>query len=45
MGLLGPYPSEHMICWPVSARAGNVRNKDASFVEPIAGIRVILLRN
>ena len=25
--LLAPYPADHMICWPVSARVGNVRNK------------------
>jgi putative SOS response-associated peptidase YedK len=28
--LLAPYPSEDMICWPVSARVGNVRNNDPS---------------
>ena len=28
--LLGPYPSGEMICWPVSARVGNVRNNDPS---------------
>jgi putative SOS response-associated peptidase YedK len=33
--LLGPYASEEMICWPISARAGSVRNNDASLVEPI----------
>jgi putative SOS response-associated peptidase YedK len=25
--LLAPYPADDMICWPVSARVGNVRNK------------------
>jgi hypothetical protein len=25
-----------MTCWPVSARVGNVRNNDASLIEPIA---------
>ena len=34
--LLKPYPSEGMICWPVSARVGNVRNNDPSLIEPIA---------
>jgi hypothetical protein len=28
--LLAPYPSEDMICWPVSARVGNVRNNDSA---------------
>ena len=34
--LLAPYPSDGMICWPVSARVGNVRNNDASLIEPVA---------
>jgi putative SOS response-associated peptidase YedK len=34
--LLSPYPSDDMICWPVSARFGNVRNNDSSLIEPIA---------
>jgi putative SOS response-associated peptidase YedK len=34
--LLKPFPSEEMICWLVSSRVGNVRNNDASLVEPIA---------
>jgi len=25
-----------MICWPVSARVGNVKNNDSSLIEPIA---------
>ena len=33
--LPAPYPSEGMICWPVSARVGNVKNNDPSLVEPI----------
>jgi putative SOS response-associated peptidase YedK len=33
--LLAPYPSEEMICWPVSARIGNVKNNDPSLIEPI----------
>jgi putative SOS response-associated peptidase YedK len=35
--LLAPYPSEEMMCWPVSARVGSVKNNDASLIEPIAG--------
>ena len=34
--MLTPYPSAEMICWPVSARVGNVKNNDASLIEPIA---------
>jgi putative SOS response-associated peptidase YedK len=34
--LLTPFPSEEMTCWPVSSRVGNVRNNDASPIEPIA---------
>ena len=34
--LLAPYPSDEMICWPVSARVGNVKNNDASLIEPLA---------
>jgi putative SOS response-associated peptidase YedK len=34
--LLAPYPSEEMICWPVSARVGNVKNNDPSLIEPVA---------
>jgi len=30
------YPSEKMICWPVSVRVGNVKNTDPSLIEPIA---------
>ena len=32
---LAPYPSDEMICWPVSTRVGNVRNNDPSLIEPI----------
>src|SRR5262245_42022885 len=28
--LLAPCPPEEMICWPVSARVGNVKNNDPS---------------
>src|SRR5437588_11685854 len=35
--LLAPYPSDDMICWPVSARVGNVKNNDPTLIEPIAG--------
>ena len=34
--LLAPYPSDEMICWPVSPRVGNVRNNDADLIEPLA---------
>ncbi len=34
--LLAPYPSDEMICSPVSARVGNVKNKDPSLIAPIA---------
>jgi hypothetical protein len=35
--LLAPYPSEDMmICWPVSARVGNVKNNDPTLIERIA---------
>ena len=34
--LLAPYPSDDMICWPVSARVGNVRNNYSSLIEPVA---------
>jgi len=27
-----------MTAWPVSARVGNVRNNDASLIEPLAGV-------
>jgi putative SOS response-associated peptidase YedK len=36
-GMLGPYPSEEMTCWPVSQRVGNVKNNDPSLIEPITG--------
>jgi putative SOS response-associated peptidase YedK len=35
-GAAGPYPADDMICWPVSARVGNVRNNDSSLIEPVA---------
>jgi len=34
--LLAPYPSDDMICWPVSPRVGNVKNNDPSLIEPVA---------
>ena len=34
--LPAPYPSDAMICWPVSARVGNVRSSDSSLIEPVA---------
>ena len=36
--LLAPYPSDDMICWPVSPRVGNVKNNDPSLIEPVAAI-------
>jgi putative SOS response-associated peptidase YedK len=36
--LLAPYPADEMICWPVSARVGNVRNNDATLIEPLAAV-------
>ena len=36
--MLVPYPSDAMICWPVSARVGNVKNNDSSLIEPIAAV-------
>jgi putative SOS response-associated peptidase YedK len=35
--LLAPYPSDHMIRWRVGARVGNVKNNDASLIEPVVG--------
>ena len=34
--LLCSYPAEEMACWPVSTRVGNVKNNDASLIEPVA---------
>jgi putative SOS response-associated peptidase YedK len=34
--LLVPYPSDGMVCWPVSQRVGSVKNNDPSLIEPIA---------
>ena len=34
--LLAPYPSDDMMCWPVSPRVGNVKNNDPSLIEPVA---------
>jgi putative SOS response-associated peptidase YedK len=33
--LLASYPSDGMVCWPVSARVGNVKNNDPDLVQPI----------
>jgi putative SOS response-associated peptidase YedK len=33
--LLAPYPSEDMICWPVSTRVGSVKNNDPTLIEPL----------
>jgi hypothetical protein len=34
--LLALYPSNEMICWPVSPRVGNIKNNDPSLIEAIA---------
>jgi putative SOS response-associated peptidase YedK len=34
--MLAPFPSEDMICWPVSTRVGSVKNNDPSLIEPVA---------
>jgi len=34
--VLVPYPSDRMVCWPVSRRVGNVKNNDPPLIEPIA---------
>jgi putative SOS response-associated peptidase YedK len=34
--MLAPYPSDGMICWPISPRVGNVKNNDPTLIEPIA---------
>jgi putative SOS response-associated peptidase YedK len=34
--MLVPCPSSGMTCWSVSKRVGNVKNNDASLIEPIA---------
>jgi putative SOS response-associated peptidase YedK len=33
--LLAPYPSEGMMCRGVSTRVGNVKNNDASLIDPV----------
>jgi putative SOS response-associated peptidase YedK len=33
--LLAPYPSADMICWPVNARVGSVKNNDPGLVDPV----------
>jgi putative SOS response-associated peptidase YedK len=35
--LVAPYPAEAMTWWPVSRRVNNVRNDDASCIEPLVG--------
>lgn len=35
-GMLGPYPSDEMTCWRVSQWVGNVKNNDASLIEPVS---------
>ncbi|HEX4547774.1 SOS response-associated peptidase family protein [Pseudomonas sp.] len=36
--LLAPFPLDGMIYWPVNARVGNVKNNDASLIEPINAV-------
>ena len=36
VALARPYPADEMVCWPVSARVGNVTNNDPSLIEPDA---------
>lgn len=36
MAMLKPYPAEAMEAYPVSVRVGNVKNTNASLVEPLA---------
>jgi putative SOS response-associated peptidase YedK len=33
--MLAPYPSDGMMCWPISTRVGNVKNNDPSLVTPV----------
>jgi putative SOS response-associated peptidase YedK len=33
--LLAPYPFDDMICWQVSPRVGNMKNNNASLIEPV----------
>jgi putative SOS response-associated peptidase YedK len=33
--MLGPYPADDMVAWPVSARVSSVKNNDPSLIEPI----------
>src|SRR5437868_11148442 len=37
-GLLSPYPAERMKMWRVDKRVGNVKNNDASLIEPISPV-------
>ena len=34
--LLAPYPAEEMVCWPVGAWVGDVKNNDSGLIEPLA---------
>jgi putative SOS response-associated peptidase YedK len=40
--LLAPSPAEELMCWPVSARFGNVRNNDPSLIAPFAAARLVM---
>ena len=34
-GLLAPYPSDHMRCWPVSTAVNLARNNVPELIEPL----------
>jgi putative SOS response-associated peptidase YedK len=36
--LLAPFRSDEMICWPVNARVGSVKNNDVSLIELINAV-------
>jgi hypothetical protein len=36
--MLAPFRSDEMICWPVNARVGSVKNNDVSLIEPINAV-------
>jgi len=38
--LLAPYAAAQMVAWPVSPRVGNVKNNDASLIEPFGAALV-----
>jgi putative SOS response-associated peptidase YedK len=36
--VLKPYPDEHMVAWPVSARVNKPANNDAALIEPLRAV-------